>query len=147
MPTVIASFGGGFILLIDGDPWTHVTPSTGRMGSSIGPPSIHSDSYAPLDTTVICVPGNPQPATSPFSTSTVGTKFESCSVPAIQTLHGINITDNYSGCAGTWHPSLALKRPFLSTSSKHITKSLFKASSIYTTFISLFCRSRTIRDS
>lgn len=123
----------------------HVTYSSRRTGSSTEPPSICSDLFAILGTTVTHASLDPNPTTSPLLMPTVGIKSELDSVAVMRVLHGTNIIDNYSECAGTQHRSAALGWPSPLTSSKRITKLLSKANSTCTTFISPSCKNLTIK--
>ena len=63
---------------------THVTYSSGRMGSSTEPPSIRSGSSAILGMMVTHASSDPNLTTSPLSIPTVGIKSESDSVAVVE---------------------------------------------------------------
>ena len=124
---------------------THITYSSGRMGSLTEPPSIRSGSSAILGMTVTHASLDPNLTTSPLSIPTVGIKSESDSVAVTRVLRGTNITDSCSKCAGTQCHSATLRRPSPLTSLRCIIKLLFKANSICMTFILPSYKSRTIK--
>lgn len=125
---------------------TRTMHSAGRTGSSIGLPFIHSVTFATLGTTVIHAPQGLRSTTSPSSTSTAGTNCGSGFATARQKHRGVNVGDNCSECAGTRHPSIVLKLPFLLISLTLTTNLPSKENSTCTTSIMPSCKNQTIRD-